>query len=317
METLWFFIVIPIAVAGLVTLAMFRLAWFRARVKTVLGHIEFEGQALIDKSATRTREKNPQGPNDLNTPETTGPEKGADNAPQASRTEFPRMWPSSSTHEQPTSSQAAAQASLGFTSNVPDIALELHDQVSPLLLAIRAELEAAKALVDQNPDLAKIRLGAIGGLVGNVSQRIRTVLRGSATSQEFGRRAVVSLLELIERAKNEGSLTVKHDIDALADLDPAVSNALYVIAKESIANVLRHARATELLVKVEYEAKETVLRVVDNGVGFNVRTIEKRTEGWGLIAMNARAQQIGGSLSILSAEGEGTTIRVGVPKTNG
>jgi signal transduction histidine kinase len=89
--------------------------------------------------------------------------------------------------------------------------------------------------------------------------------------------------------------------------------------QESLTNVVKHARASLVSVKVTREDGKVSFMIRDNGRGFNVKQvmsgkIAKRSLG--LTAMNERALMAHGSLQILSRRGQGTTIAFSIPTTN-
>jgi signal transduction histidine kinase len=91
-------------------------------------------------------------------------------------------------------------------------------------------------------------------------------------------------------------------------LSLAVSDSLLRIAREAIANVLRHSGATEMVLSLDYGAKAVVLRIADNGTG-----MAHRVESSGMESMRARAAEVGGEVQIESAPGAGTTVSVRLP----
>jgi signal transduction histidine kinase len=91
-----------------------------------------------------------------------------------------------------------------------------------------------------------------------------------------------------------------------------VKEALYRIAQESLHNSVKHAHATVVEVRLRALATETMLEVIDNGVGFNP---EQSFPGhMGLQSMRERVAQLGGTLEITSAAGRGVQIRVVIPQ---
>lgn len=79
----------------------------------------------------------------------------------------------------------------------------------------------------------------------------------------------------------------------------------YLIFKEAINNIVRHAHPTKVLLKIRKEGRVLVMTIVDDGTGFDV---ENANEGNGLSNMKKRAQSLNGSLDVLSAVGRGTTV---------
>jgi signal transduction histidine kinase len=86
------------------------------------------------------------------------------------------------------------------------------------------------------------------------------------------------------------------------------------IAQEAVTNVLKHAGASKLWIKLHSEARSLYLRVVDNGRGFEERDAFSAAGGhFGLLGMRERAQRLGGELRLASHPGEGTEVEVTVP----
>jgi NarL family two-component system sensor histidine kinase LiaS len=90
---------------------------------------------------------------------------------------------------------------------------------------------------------------------------------------------------------------------------------LFYIAQEALNNVLRHARAKSVLVTLRNRRKNVILEIVDDGVGFDVRKVDRA--GLGLRNMRERAAQLQGKLLIISRPDQGTRIAVSVPKEPG
>jgi signal transduction histidine kinase len=86
-----------------------------------------------------------------------------------------------------------------------------------------------------------------------------------------------------------------------------VRDALFHIGREAITNMLRHAHATQMEVKLCYEPTEVVLEIRDNGIGFQ---IGRQSEGFGIRGMQRRCSRIGAQMEILSTPDEGTRIMV-------
>jgi signal transduction histidine kinase len=100
------------------------------------------------------------------------------------------------------------------------------------------------------------------------------------------------------------------------ELPLGMKKNLYRIAQEAMTNVRRHAKASEVEVRLQWEDEQLELSVTDNGLGFQVQEVldqvhaEKR---FGLLGMQERAYLMGGTLEIESAPGAGTTLRVVLP----
>ncbi|RME40691.1 MAG: hypothetical protein D6796_16880, partial [Caldilineae bacterium] len=95
-------------------------------------------------------------------------------------------------------------------------------------------------------------------------------------------------------------------------LPPEVETALYRIVQEALTNVARHARATRVGVLLERRDDRLVAIVEDDGVGFAPEEVAQTNGRLGLFGMRERAEMLGGTLSIESEPGKGTTIFVEV-----
>jgi signal transduction histidine kinase len=102
-------------------------------------------------------------------------------------------------------------------------------------------------------------------------------------------------------------------------LDNAKRTVLYRIAQEALTNVARHARANLVDVSIEKRPDSICLKIKDDGKSFQVDRVlhAKRNKRLGLLGMRERVEMVGGSFSIESAPGKGTTICAHIPVTNG
>ncbi|MDF1507806.1 sensor histidine kinase [Robertmurraya sp. DFI.2.37] len=87
--------------------------------------------------------------------------------------------------------------------------------------------------------------------------------------------------------------------------------ALFRLIQESVQNVLKHANAKEIKVKLEMAQEQITVLVKDNGQGFNID--ERKDESFGIIGMRERVELLGGKISINSKIGKGTTVLIKVP----
>jgi two-component system, NarL family, sensor histidine kinase LiaS len=95
-------------------------------------------------------------------------------------------------------------------------------------------------------------------------------------------------------------------------LDKGIEDHLFRILQESVSNTLRHAKATSLDIRLIQRESIIILRVVDDGRGFDVNE-SKVTSSYGLQNMRERAIEIGGTFKIISVPNKGTRLEVKVP----
>ena len=96
-------------------------------------------------------------------------------------------------------------------------------------------------------------------------------------------------------------------------IDRECALTLFRIFQETLTNVMRHANATEAVVRLSEADSCYVLQIRDNGVGISDDALRKPTSH-GIRGMRERARQHGGDVSVASAPGEGTTLVVTIPK---
>jgi two-component system, NarL family, sensor histidine kinase UhpB len=119
-----------------------------------------------------------------------------------------------------------------------------------------------------------------------------------------------ALTNLARTFSDRTGITVRRQLPArLPGLDPNIELVLYRVAQEGLTNAARHSGATEVTLALERDANTVVLRVLDNGYGFDGRS----AEGGGLRGIRERALIVGGAVAIKSAVTGGVEIRLQVP----
>ena len=96
-------------------------------------------------------------------------------------------------------------------------------------------------------------------------------------------------------------------------LSSDASLAVFLTTQEALANIARHARATEVTLSARRVGGAVVLRITDNGHGFDMQTLSQTTVGHGLSNMRSRTEELRGELEIQSAVGEGTAVSLTLP----
>jgi two-component system NarL family sensor kinase len=177
------------------------------------------------------------------------------------------------------------------------MAREVHDTVAQDLAAIALQLDAG-------------RIETARALAGDALERVRATV-GLLRGDPLGGRALgAALAALARRVASESGLRVAFRGEA-PPLAAAVERELYRIAAEALANATRHAAARRVEIGLETRDGEIVLRVADDGIGFDPAAPTPR---YGVVGMNERARAAGGSVTIASAPGAGTTVEVSVPR---
>lgn len=193
------------------------------------------------------------------------------------------------------------------------LAHELHDAVSQKLFSLRLTAQAAAALVDRDPARAKEELQQVAALAAEAADELGAAvveLRPAALDEDGLVATLRTQVQVLDRAHSARVTFAARGVRALPS---AQEEALLRVAQEALHNALRHARAEQVDVTLERRGRGAVLRVTDDGVGFDPRAVRRAGRHLGLVSMRDRASGVGGRLTVESAPGKGTTIEMEVP----
>jgi signal transduction histidine kinase len=201
------------------------------------------------------------------------------------------------------------------------LARELHDSATQSLYSARMFTGAASRMLSRDDtETAARHLEQVQQLTGDALAEMRLLiheLRPPVLEEKGLAAALRARLESVEaRAGLETELTC--DPTEPTRVPIAVEQELYGIAQEALNNALKHAHASRVVVALCETPQALTLEVRDDGVGFALNghggESEVGTGGVGLLGMRERATRVGGSVEILSGSGDGTTVRVKVPR---
>ncbi|MGW0915575.1 GAF domain-containing sensor histidine kinase [Streptomyces sp. NPDC002784] len=193
------------------------------------------------------------------------------------------------------------------------LAHELHDAVSQKLFSLRLTAQAATALVDRDPARAKGELQQVAVLAAEAADELRAAvveLRPAALDEDGLVATLRTHVQVLDRAHGA---RVTFDGRGVRALPAAQEEALLRVAQEALHNALRHSGADSVEVTLHRSGAGAVLRVTDNGSGFDPKTVRRAGRHLGLVSMRDRTSGVGGTLTVESAPGKGTTIEMEVP----
>jgi signal transduction histidine kinase len=195
------------------------------------------------------------------------------------------------------------------------IARDLHDSVSQALFSMVLHTRTAqKALGQEGPSSSggvERALATIAELTRSVQSEIRSLIfELHRDPVHDGLVAALASRASGVRTSDGRKIVVRGPAQRLALSEP-VESQLFAIGREALANIERHARASAAHVRIEAQEDQVVLEVRDNGRGFDPAA--GHPGHFGLDSMRSRAADIGGWITITSAPGSGTVVRVGVP----
>ena len=195
------------------------------------------------------------------------------------------------------------------------IARELHDDFNQRLAALAVELETLERTPDAFPEPVVQQLTAVRDHVGQLSDDLHDLAyRLHPSLLEHVGLEVAARDHVTEFTKRTGLPVTLTAREVPGTLSPEVATNLFRVMQESLQNVLKHARATEVTVKLSGSSKGIGLSVRDNGQGFDLERTDVRVQGLGLVSMQERMRLMGGFLRIHSLPTDGTKVCAWIPR---
>jgi len=198
-----------------------------------------------------------------------------------------------------------------------EIARNLHDETSQQLASLYAHIEAAVESLNKDEKKTVALLRKAQTMATTVLDEIHNLIYELRPSiiDELG--LVPAINYLAERHLKVAGIAVSIKTSGKVHrLPPSLEIALFRIIQESLNNIVRHARATRAIISLSFKKDVIIVRVKDNGVGFDVDKVLKSREGtraFGLLGVRERANLVNGTLSINSSPGKGTEVVMEVP----
>jgi signal transduction histidine kinase len=190
-------------------------------------------------------------------------------------------------------------------------ARELHDETLQSLAALRLGLAAARRAKDDPAAIDELLAEAVQQLDGEIAtlRALITELRPAALD-ELGLAAAISAL-----AERNAMMGLEVDVDVEPDVadqigDPGAQITIYRIVQEALSNARKHGGATRAVASITTDGHDITVTVRDDGGGFEPGA---STSGFGLVGMRERAELLGGTVAVDSADGQGTTVTATLP----
>jgi signal transduction histidine kinase len=192
------------------------------------------------------------------------------------------------------------------------VAGELHDEVLPAIYKVHLMGQVLKQdlnsgnLLNLDSDLPELMSAT--ELAQEVIRSQMTNLRESSVTSGGLRQALAQRAVELETA---GSPRITLELGDVA-ISGFAENLLFLVGREAMNNAVRHSRASKITVRLAAESDEIRLAVVDDGVGFDPRLVDRGTH-FGLQLMTERAKAAGGRVIVDSRLGTGTSVTVALP----
>ena len=195
------------------------------------------------------------------------------------------------------------------------LARELHDDIGQGLTALKLNLEGVQRARD--PAALKARIADALEAVRHTIERVRQLSLNLRPLQLDDLGLAAALRSHLDRQAGLARLTPHIEIEAApGKLAPEVETACFRVAQEAINNIVRHAAAGNVWLRLFVTGERVALSVRDDGRGFDVAAAQRRAaagESLGVVSMEERGALAGGSLQIESAPGQGTVLVASFP----
>ncbi len=195
------------------------------------------------------------------------------------------------------------------------MARELHDTLVQGYVAIGSLVDSSLAILDRSPKVAEKQLKLAQRMARHSIVEARDSVRDLRSPSLEKGDLVTALKDVAHRFSERFQTDIP--VRVVGDerpLEPEAAQQMLRIGQEAVSNAIRHASPNQVRLNLQFEPGKVVLRVIDDGTGFEVERGFSAIDGhFGLLGMRERAGQINGTLKVESAPGEGTLVEVVVP----
>lgn len=190
------------------------------------------------------------------------------------------------------------------------ISRDLHDHIGAELTLITSSLDALAVETPEAPQAQALQ--EVGGFSRNAMSQLRETIWAIRSETISVDALSLRLMDYAARLCRPAGIASSVEVEGDADktLSPLHTIHVYRMAQEAIHNAVKYAACRHLDIRIEARPDFLALRIADDGQGF---AQEGGSKGHGLPNMQARAEELGGSLAVVSAPGKGTAVTIRVP----
>ena len=207
------------------------------------------------------------------------------------------------------------QAELAAREERTRIAREIHDGIAQAMYALSLNLETCADLAEREKGPLRERLRGLVPLARQTLLETRHYIHDLGPLLAGERNLVAMTENLVREFEAIAGIPARLSTEGdPPEVSVGIATGLYRVVQESLANILKHARASEVNVTLGFGGGAVRLVVRDDGTGFDA---DGAGRGYGLENMRQRAEELGGSLEISSEPGAGTSVSVSLPTREG
>lgn len=189
------------------------------------------------------------------------------------------------------------------------IASDLHDDLGPLLSAIRFKINAVDLINDDD----KVLIENASQHIDDTLNRVREISFDLMPNTLIRKGLVQTLEEFIPKMEKLVPLKIHFTHEDINELPTEMTINLYRIVLEIINNTVKHSQATNLVIQLTKPGKKIVLLTSDDGIGFDYEKKKEENPGLGLKNLQSRAEIMHGELLINTQPGKGVKYSIEIP----
>ncbi|HUC82469.1 MAG TPA: ATP-binding protein [Flavisolibacter sp.] len=189
------------------------------------------------------------------------------------------------------------------------IATDLHDDISPVLSVIKFQIDNTVAATTADGQ----QLQAASQYIDEVLSRVREISSNLMPSSLLRKGLHVAIEEYLRKVEESGLVTINFSYDESLVIPEAYYANIFRIVQEVVYNVLKHAKATSVAVKVSQQKRKLVILVQDNGIGFDYSNTLAKGDGFGLQSLKNRTEAMDGRMVVQSKVAVGSAFLFTIP----
>lgn len=198
------------------------------------------------------------------------------------------------------------------------IARDIHDGPAQHLANVVMRVDICKMVITKNLEEGLKELSELKESVKVALKEVRSIIYDLRPMSLDDLGLIQTIQQTVNNIAQESNIDVKLKLKPVqSEIEPIIQVAVYRIVQEIFNNIKKHSKAKHAEVKLDYGTKYLILKISDDGVGFDVdETLERvKTKGtsYGLIGILDRVNQLQGKIKIKSSVGEGTSYTVNLP----
>lgn len=198
------------------------------------------------------------------------------------------------------------------------VAREIHDGPAQLMANVVLKAEICEKLIDIDILKTKEELNNLKKVVRDSLQDVRRIIYDLRPMSLDDLGLAPTVKRYVNTFSEDTDINVKVEIFGdLDDLKSVISLTAFRIIQESLNNIKKHSKASDVKIKIENRLGKITVIISDNGVGFDINNIKKDSgdmqSGFGLYSMHERLELLNGTIDIKSEIGKGTKVSIVIP----